>query len=154
MAYDELKDKINFAMQKTLIFQDTIYNNITLGDKLTTKNDVIKACEASGLSDLFNEELNLDTIVLENASNISDGFKKKIILARSIVHEKEIYIFDEFDYQVENKTNIILTKNIEQIKDIEHIIVLDKGRIVGEGNHEELLKNCLTYQELHKEVRQ
>lgn len=154
LAYDELKDKINFAMQKTLIFQDTVYNNITLGDKLTTKNDVIKACEASGLSDLFNEELNLDTIVLENASNISDGFKKKIILARSIVHEKEIYIFDEFDYQVENKTNIILTKNIEQIKDIEHIIVLDKGRIVGEGNHEELLKNCLTYQELHKEVRQ
>ena len=70
------------------------------------------------------------------------------------MHEKEIYIFDEFDYQVENKTNIILTKNIEQIKDIEHIIVLDKGRIVGEGNHEELLKNCLTYQELHKEVRQ
>lgn len=154
LADDELKGKINFALQKNLIFNDTVYNNITLGNKLTTKNDVVKACNDSGLSDLFNDELNLDTVILENASNISNGFKKKIILTRSIVRDKEIYIFDEFDYRVEDKTNIILTKNIEQIKDIGHIIVLDKGRIAGEGNHEELLENCLVYQELYKEVNQ
>ena len=154
LADDELKGKINFALQKNLIFNDTVYNNITLGNKLTTKNDVVKACNDSGLSDLFNDELNLDTVILENASNISNGFKKKIILARSIVRDKEIYIFDESDYRVEDKTNIILTKNIEQIKDIGHIIVLDKGRIAGEGNHEELLNNCLVYQELYKEVKQ
>lgn len=154
LADDELKGKINFALQKNLIFNDTVYNNITLGNKLTTKNDVVKACNDSGLSDLFNDELNLDTVILENASNISNGFKKKIILARSIVRDKEIYIFDESDYRVEDKTNIILTKNIEQIKDIGHIIVLDKGRIAGEGNHEELLENCLVYQELYKEVNQ
>lgn len=144
----ELKDKINFALQKDFIFHDTVYNNLVLGDKSITKNDVINACDASGLSKLFNDELNLDTIILENASNISNGFKKKIMLTRSIVREKDIYIFDEHDYRVENKTNIILTKNIEEINDIEHIIVLDKGQIVGEGNHGELLKNCLTYKKL------
>lgn len=146
----ELKDKINFAMQKNFIFHDTVYNNLVLGDKQITENDVVKACDASGLSKLFDEEYNLDTLVLEHASNISNSFKEKIMLTRSIVRDKDIYIFDAHDYHVENRTNIILTKNIEQIKDIEHIIVLDRGRIVGEGSHEELLKDCPVYQELHE----
>ena len=154
LTSEELKGKINFAMRKNFIFKDTVYNNITLGDKSITKSDVVKACDASGLSNLFSDEVNLDTIILENSSNVSNGFKKKITLARSIVHDKDIYIFDEHDYRVENKTNIILTKDIEQIKDIEHIVVLDKGQLMGEGNHEELLKNCLVYKELYMGARQ
>ena len=150
----ELKGKISFAMKKNFIFHDTVYNNIALGDKTITKGDVVKACDSSGLSKLFSDEVNLDTVILENSSSISNSFKKKITLARSIVSDKDIYIFDEHDYRVENKTNILLNKNIEQIKDIEHIIVLDKGQIVGEGNHEELLRNCIVYQELYMEGRQ
>lgn len=149
LTSSELKGKINFAIQKNFIFHDTVYNNIVLGDKLITKDDVIKACDESGLSELFSDELNLDTLILENASNISTYFKNRIMLTRSIVRDKDIYIFDEFDYRVENKTNILLTKNVEKIKDIEHIIVLDKGQLVGEGNHDELLENCLTYQKLY-----
>lgn len=148
LTSDELKGKINFAIQKHFLFHDTVYNNIALGDELITKDNVVKACNESGLSDEFNDTFNLDTLILENASNISDSIEKKIALTRSIVRDKEIYIFDEYDYHVENKTNIILTKSIEKIKDIEHIIVLDKGQIVGEGNHEELLKTCFVYKEL------
>ncbi len=109
---------------------------------------MIKACDETGLSKLFDEEFNLDTLILENASNISDDFKKKIMLTRSIVREKDIYIFDEHDYRVKNKTNIILTKNINQIKDIEHILVFDNGQIVGEGNHNKLLRDCPVYEKL------
>lgn len=149
LTSSELKGKINFAMQKNFIFHDTVYNNIALGDKAVTKDDVFKACDATGLSELFDDSVNLDTVIFENTTKVSNGFKKKIMLTRSIVHEKDIYIFDEHDYRVENKTNIILTKNIEQIKDIGRIIVMDKGQIVGEGNHDELLKNCLVYHELY-----
>lgn len=149
LTSEELKGKINFAIQKNFIFHDTVYNNIVLGDELITKSDVYKACEATGLSSEFNDEFNLDTLIFENASNLSNILQKKIMLTRSIVRDKDIYIFDEYDYRVENKTNIILTKNIEQIKDIDHIIVLDKGQVVGEGNHEELLNTCLVYKELY-----
>ena len=151
LTSSELRDKINIALQKNFIFHDTLYNNLVLGDNQIIKSDVVKACDATGLSELFNDEFNLDTMILENASNISNGTKKKIMLTRSIVREKDIYIFDEHDYRIENKTNIILTKKIEQIKDIAHIVVLDKGRIVGEGTHEELLSSCLVYQKLHGE---
>ncbi|MCR5026919.1 MAG: ABC transporter ATP-binding protein/permease [Methanobrevibacter sp.] len=123
LTSEELKGKINFAIQKNFIFHDTVYNNIVLGDELITKSDVYKACEATGLSSEFNDEFNLDTLIFENASNLSNILQKKIMLTRSIVRDKDIYIFDEYDYRVENKTNIILTKNIEQIKDIDHIIV-------------------------------
>lgn len=154
LTSDELKDKINFAMQKQYIFHDTVYNNIALGDKLITKSDVIKACDASGLSELFTDEFNLDTMILENATNISNDFKKRIMLTRGIVRDKDIYIFDEYDYHVEGKTNIILTKNIARIKDVEHIVVLNNGHIAGEGNHDELLRDCPTYQELYWEAKQ
>lgn len=149
LTSNELKGKINFAMQEKFILNDTVYNNIALGDKKITSKDVSKACDESGLSQLFNDEFNLDTMIFEQGSNISNTYKNKIMLARSIVHEKDIYIFDEYDYHVENKTNILLTKEIEQIKDIEHIIVLDQGQIVGEGNHEDLLEDCLTYNKLY-----
>ena len=95
-----------------------------------------------------------DAPISQGGTNVSGGQKQRLAIARAIVKNPEIYIFDESDYRVEDKTNIILTKNIEQIKDIGHIIVLDKGRIAGEGNHEELLENCLVYQELYKEVNQ
>lgn len=148
LTSEELKTKINIALQKNFLFRDTVYNNIVLGDKVITQSDVIKACDETGLSKLFDEEFNLDTLILENASNISDDFKKKIMLTRSIVREKDIYIFDEHDYRVKNKTNIILTKNINQIKDIEHILVFDNGQIVGEGNHNKLLRDCPVYEKL------
>lgn len=151
LTSDELKDKINFAMEKPFIFRDTVYNNIVLGDKQVTEDDVAKACDAAGLSELFNDELNLDTLILENASNISNGFKRKIVLARSIVRDKDIYIFDEHDYRIENRTNIILTKDIDKIKDVEHIVVLEKGQIAGEGSHRELLENCPAYRKLNVE---
>lgn len=70
------------------------------------------------------------------------------MLARSLLRDKEIYIFDDYDFHVEDRTNFILTRDISRIKEIEHIIVLDKGEIVGEGSHDELASKCAVYQQM------
>lgn len=143
----ELRGKINFAIQKSFLFNDTVYNNIAMGHDVS-REDMDMACERAGLKSHFSDEFNLDTVVLENASNISSTFKRKIMLARSLVRDKEIYIFDDYDFHVEDRTNFILTRDISRIKEIEHIIVLDKGEIVGEGSHDELASNCAVYQQM------
>ena len=148
----EVRSKISFAMQKNQILNDTIYNNITMGDSTITKEEIIAVCEKTGLNKLFeNENFNLDSEISENGSNISKSFKEKISLTRALVHDRDIYIFDEFNYQMENKTNIILTKNIKEIINIDHIIVLKDGKLVGEGNHDELIGNCPEYKNLYIE---
>lgn len=145
----EVRSKISFAMQANYVLNDTVYNNIIMGDKTITEEDAIIACEKTGLDKLFIEEnKNLNSLIDENGSNISPDFKKKLSLTRAIAHDRDIYIFDEHKYIVENKTNILLTKNIEEIKDLDHIIVLEEGRLAGIGNHQELIKNCLSYQNL------
>ncbi len=147
----DVRNKISFAMQTNYVLNDTVYNNIIMGDKTITEEEVIIACEKTGLSDLFIEEnKNLKSEIDENGSNISTDFKKKLSLTRAIAHDRDIYIFDEHNYIVENKTNILLTKNIEEIKDINRIIVLEEGRLAGIGNPRELISNCLSYQNLYK----
>ncbi len=146
----EVRNKISYAMKKNLILNDTIYNNITMGDKSITEEDVIAACEKTGLEYfLKRENMDLNSKLYENGTNIVPDFRQKITLTRAIAHDRDIYIFDEQFYIVENKTNIILTKNIKKIKDIDSIIVLEKGKIVGKGSHQELLETCLAYQKLY-----
>lgn len=149
-ASKDVRSRISFAMQKDFILNDTILNNIKMGDESITEDIVLDSCRKTGLDELLrNENLDLDSIIPENESNISGKFKNKLTLTRAIAHNRDIYIFDDYRYQMENKTNIILTQNACQITDVDHIIVLKSGKIVGEGNHEKLIRECSTYQKLY-----
>ena len=116
------------------------------------------------VDELLNDEEGLDKHVSQGGANISGGQKQRLSIARGIAKDAEIYIFDDafssLDYKTEkkvrqsideklkDKTKIFISQRILSIKNLDKIIVLDKGRIVGIGNHKQLMESCSLYKQI------
>jgi ATP-binding cassette subfamily B protein len=161
----ELRRKIGYVPQKSLLFSGSIDSNIRYGAQLATAGDIEKAAEvAQALDFIRSSEQGFDTLVSEGAANFSGGQKQRLSIARALAKKPEIYIFDDtfsaIDYKTDaalrkalkantaNATVLIVAQRISTIKQADQIIVLDKGVIAGMGTHSELLQNCLVYREL------
>lgn len=163
----DLRDKIGLVPQKGLLFSGTIRSNLTYGapDAIDEQlEEVIKVAQAKEFID--HKEERLDSEISQGGTNVSGGQKQRLAIARAIAKNPEIFIFDDSFSALDFKTDALLrheldkmikkTKNtvlivgqrIASIMSADQIIVLDEGRIVGKGKHDELMKDCKVYQEI------
>ena len=162
----ELRDKISIVMQKSVLFKGTIRDNIRWGKKDATDEEIIKALEiAQGLDILAKKDEGLDSLVSQGGKNFSGGQRQRLALARAIVKRPEVLILDDsasaLDFATDaalrkaiksldyNPTVFIVSQRTASIQNADKILVLDDGKLVGIGTHDELLNNNSIYQEIY-----
>ncbi|MCR4252701.1 ABC transporter ATP-binding protein/permease [Streptococcus uberis] len=160
-----LRSKIGFIPQKALLFTGTIEENIKYGKEQATVQEIHKASEISQAREFIeSKKEGFQTHLAEGGSNLSGGQKQRLSIARALVKNPDIYIFDDsfsaLDYKTDaevrkrlkevtgDATVIIVAQRVGTIMDADQIIVLDQGQIVGKGTHEELLKTNDIYHEI------
>ena len=161
----ELRKKIGYAPQKSLLFSGTIEENVCYGADTPDSERLNEALEISQAKE-FVEKLtdNVKSKISQGAVNVSGGQKQRLSIARSLYNKPEILIFDDsfsaLDYRTDKilrkelrerskgSTSLIVTQRIGTIMEADLIIVLEEGRVVGQGKHKELLKSCPIYKEI------
>lgn len=160
-----LRDMIGYVPQKGVLFSGDIASNIKFASDEITEEEMIEAAEIAQATEFISEkEDGYDTEIAQGGSNVSGGQKQRLSIARAIAKKPKIYIFDDsfsaLDYKTDAKlrkalfektgdsTVIIVAQRIATIMNADKILVLDDGKIVGEGTHKELLNSCEVYQEI------
>ncbi len=163
-----LRNKISYISQKATLFTGTVRSNIVYGDngRKPADDDAVRSAVSTAQAAEFVDKLadGYDGYVAQGGSNLSGGQKQRISIARAIARDPEIFIFDDsfsaLDYKTDrtlrkaldsecgDATRIIVAQRIGTIRDADRIIVLDEGKIVGMGRHDELMKNCEVYQQI------
>ena len=163
-----LHDKIGYVSQKAVIFNDTVTGNVAYGDNgkgKISKEKVKEAIEVAQGKDFVEKmENTYDTQMAQSGTNVSGGQKQRLSIARAIARDPEIYIFDDsfsaLDYKTDSilrkelkkytkdATTLIVAQRIGTIMNADKILVLDEGKVVGEGTHKELLKTCEVYKQI------
>ncbi|EGP5624895.1 ABC transporter ATP-binding protein [Enterococcus faecium] len=167
MTQEQIRSHISYVPQKAFLFSGTILSNLQMGNEYASTEELSKAIKIAQLEELVDTLPDgLDSFVAQGGSNYSGGQKQRICIARALIKPAEIYVFDDsfsaLDYKTDaalraalhkhmsEKTLVIVAQRLSTIQQADNIIVLDKGKIVGQGTHEELLSNCQTYQEFAK----
>ena len=162
ITLESYRNMISVVSQQIYLFNDTIRNNICIYKKVS--DEVIEtACKDSGLED-FLKEVSLDYVVGQNGAMLSGGQKQKIALARALVHDKPIIIFDEVtsntdvysEHQIngllhtrlKEKTVIIITHKQEILQDVDQIVMLKDGAVVGTGKYDDLAINNAEFKDM------
>ena len=161
----ELRKRIGFVPQKGVLFSGTIESNIKYGDENISDEKMIEAAQIAQAEEFINTKPDkYNDPIAQGGGNVSGGQKQRLSIARAIAIDPEILVFDdsfsaldlktdkilreELEKHTKNKTVIIVAQRISTIMNADQIIVLDEGKIVGKGTHEELLKTCETYQQI------
>ena len=162
---EELRSKIGYVPQKACLFSGSIEDNLRFGDEHATEEQMRKALEISCSSE-FVDKLSdgMQSFISQNANNLSGGQKQRLSIARALTRKAEIYIFDDsfsaLDFATDARVRENLAKNIDAtiiivaqrigtILNADKIVVLDKGKTVGIGRHEELMENCEEYRQIY-----
>lgn len=162
---EELRSKIGYVPQKACLFSGSIEDNLRFGDEHATEEQMRKALEIS-CSNEFVDKLSdgMQSFISQNANNLSGGQKQRLSIARALTRKAEIYIFDDsfsaLDFATDARVRENLAKNIDAtiiivaqrigtILNADKIVVLDKGKTVGIGRHEELMENCEEYRQIY-----
>ena len=168
MELENLHNKLGYVSQKAVLFKGTVLSNLRLGKtnrKEVTINEAWKALDVSQSTNFVKKmEKDLNSEISQGGTNVSGGQKQRLSIARAIARNPEIYIFDdafsaldfktdyilrrELNKECHDATKIIVASRIGTIKDANKILVLDSGKCVGLGTHDELLKNCSVYREI------
>lgn len=164
----DLRNRLGYIPQKSTLFSGTIASNIAYGDNgrfKATLREVIKAAKVGQASEFIEQkEGSYSAKVSEGGRNFSGGQKQRLTISRAIAREPEIYIFDDsfsaLDYKTDKRlrqslketakeaTVLIVAQRIGTIRNADKIYVIDKGRIVGEGRHDDLMTSCDIYKEI------
>ena len=164
-TFEALREKIGFVPQKAFLFSGTVAENIGYGEENISEEDMKKAAEIAQAKEFVETaEVGYEGHVAQNGGNFSGGQKQRLSIARAIAKKAEIFVFDDsfsaLDYRTdrilrmalkkESKgvTNIIVAQRIGTIMDADRILVIEDGKIVGNGTHKELMQSCSTYQEI------
>lgn len=163
---EDLRKNIGIVMQNKVLFSGTIKDNIEFGNRELDERELAKALNIAQASEIIkNKENGLEEKVEENGRNFSGGQKQRLTIVRAIAREPRILILDdsmsaldlltdkklrdELEKIKKDKILIIVSQRISTIKDLDKIIVVDNGKIVGQGRHEELLKTSEVYKEIN-----
>lgn len=161
----DLHEQIGYVPQKGILLSGTIESNIKYGKKDATREDVINAANIAQAEEFISsKEEGYDSSIAQGGTNVSGGQKQRLSIARALATQAPIYIFDDsfsaLDFKTDaalrgaikeklsNATLLIVAQRVSTIMHANQIIVLDEGKVVGKGTHEELLKNCPTYYEI------
>ena len=163
----DLREKIGFVPQKGVLFSGTIASNLRFGRDDATDEEIRLAAEIAQASEFIDaKDDKYDSAIAQGGSNVSGGQKQRLSIARAIAKNPKIFIFDDSFSALDLKTDaalrkalsdnvkdctvIIVAQRISTILHADQILVLDDGRIVGKGTHEELMKSCEVYQQIAK----
>lgn len=165
MSQEDLRAKIGFVPQKTVLFSGTIAENIKYGKDDAKIEEIKHAATVAQAADFVNSmEGGYEHVIAQGGTNVSGGQKQRLSIARALVRNPEIYIFDDsfsaLDFKTDAKlraalkeetakaTVLIVAQRVATVMDADRIIVLDDGKIVGIGTHKELLTSCKVYYEI------
>lgn len=161
----ELRDKLGVIPQKAILFSGTIAQNIRFGKKDASQKEIEEAARIAQAYDfIMAKEHGFDEEISEGATNVSGGQKQRLSIARALVRKAPIYIFDdsfsaldfktdailrhELKKEMKNSIMLVVAQRISSIMDADLIIVLNEGKVVGQGTHKQLLKECQIYYEI------
>ncbi|MCD7112127.1 ABC transporter ATP-binding protein [Limosilactobacillus agrestis] len=166
LSQHDLHEVISITQQQAVLFSGTIRSNLKFGYEEATDKEMWRALEIAQAADFVREEGGLDTVVEQNGSNFSGGQRQRLAIARTIIKPASIYIFDDSfsaldfetdaklraalakDPQIQQAVTVIVAQRISTVVDADQIIVLDEGRVVGQGTHQELKAHNKTYQQI------
>ncbi len=163
----ELRNEIGFVPQKGVLFSGTIASNLRFGNSNASDEQIKEAAQIAQADDFVEEKKEgYESQIAQGGSNVSGGQKQRLAIARAIAKQPKIFIFDDsfsaldmktdvklrraLEDHVKDCTMIIVAQRISTILHADQILVLDDGRIVGKGKHEELLRTCDVYQQIAK----
>ena len=167
ITMNALRDELGFVPQKGVLFSGTIASNLRYGREDATDEEIREAAEIAQASDFIDEKsAGYDSPIAQGGSNVSGGQKQRLSIARAIAKNPKVFIFDDsfsaldlktdaalrkaLAEKVSDSTVIIVAQRISTVLHAEQILVMDEGRIVGRGTHEELLANCEVYRQIAK----
>lgn len=163
---DQLRSKVGFVMQKAVLFKGTIRENIRWGNPNATDEEIEQAIDLAQATDVVRTKGGLDAMVEQEGRNLSGGQKQRLTIARALVRKPEILVLDDsasaldmvtdarlrqaiagLDY---HPTVFIVSQRTASIMNADEILVLDDGKIVGQGKHDDLVENCEIYREIYE----
>ncbi len=167
----ELMENISFVFQNTTLFKDSIFNNVAIGRKGATREEVLNALSLAQCDDIIAElPQGIDTVIGSEGTYLSGGQQQRIALARAILKDAPIIILDEAtaladpenEYLIQkaisqitkDKTVIMIAHRLSTVQNVDNIFVVENGRIVEEGNHAELVENNGLYSRMWDEFNQ
>lgn len=167
MSLKKLRDLISYVPQRNFLFRGTIQENISFNEDTGDFNSVVEAAKVSQAYEFISQmPLGFETMVSQGGSNFSGGQKQRLALARALFKQADIYIFDDSFSALDAATDakvrvgiqqaldqaavVIIAQRLQSIVTVDKIIVMDKGRIVGEGSHQQLLKDNRQYRLIAK----
>jgi ATP-binding cassette subfamily B protein len=167
----ELMENISFVFQNTTLFKDSIYNNVAIGRKGASREDVKKALSLAQCDDIIDELPDgIDTVIGSEGTYLSGGQQQRIALARAILKDAPIIILDEAtaladpenEYMIQkaiseitkDKTVIMIAHRLSTVRNVDKIYVVDSGRIVEQGNHDSLVEENGLYSRMWDEFNQ
>ncbi len=165
ISQDTLRGKIGFVPQGPVLFSGTVTDNIRFADKTASMEEVEQAAKVAQAYDFISKmPQGFDSDIAQGGTNVSGGQKQRISIARAVIRKPEIYAFDDsfsaldlktdaqlraaLKSEILNSTVLIVAQRISTIMDADRIIVLEDGKIVGIGKHDELLRDCTVYKEI------
>jgi ATP-binding cassette subfamily B protein len=165
LKLEDLYHQIGYVPQKGVLFSGTVKSNISFGNKHLSDAEIKEAAGVAQATEFINKlDKKYDHEIAQGGANVSGGQKQKLSIARAIAVKPKIYFFDDsfsaLDFKTDAKlrqhltrktkeqTTLIVGQRVSTIMNVDKIIVLDKGKIVGQGTHQELLKNNSVYQEI------
>jgi ATP-binding cassette subfamily B multidrug efflux pump len=161
----DLRDKIGYIPQKGMLFSGTIASNLRYANEEAPDNSLKEAADIAQASEfIFEKPEGFEAEISQGGANVSGGQKQRLSIARALVKRAPIYIFDDsfsaLDFKTDSalrkalkektssSTVLIVTQRVSTIKSADQIIVLEEGKVVGKGKHEELMEDCETYREI------
>ena len=162
-----LRDNLGFVPQQAVLFYGTIKDNLKFGKKDATDDEINQALSIAQAQHFISKlPEGLDTFVSQSGKNFSGGQKQRLSIARALVKQPEVYVFDDsfsaLDFKTDvalrtalkkytkNSAAIIVAQRVSSIIDADNILVINDGEIVGQGKHSDLLLNCPVYQDIVK----
>lgn len=163
-AKDELVNKVSVVPQKVALFKESIRDNLRMADPNVSEEKMWEALDIAQAKEIvLNKEGQLDHMIEQGGKNLSGGQRQRLSIARALCKDFDILILDDsfsaLDYQTEaklrmalktlNKTIVNVSQRASSIKNADKILVLDDGKLVGFGSHDELMKSCELYKEIY-----
>ncbi|NLI92755.1 MAG: ABC transporter ATP-binding protein [Peptococcaceae bacterium] len=165
VSQQELREKIGYVPQKAILFSGTIKSNLKYGVEDAAESELNKAAViAQAIDFIRSKDEGFGANISQGGANVSGGQKQRLSIARALVKKPEIFIFDDsfsaLDFKTEaalrkalkaettDSTILVVAQRISTIMNADQIIVLDEGKIVGKGKHQELMENCEVYQQI------
>ena len=163
-AQKDLRSRIGFVPQSAIIFTGTVRSNVAYGNPDATDEDVRRALSVAQAEFVDSMDSGIDSEISKHGRNISGGQKQRICIARAICKDPMIFVFDDsfsaLDYKTDRelrsalrreaagRTSIIVAQRIGTVMDADRILVLDHGKVIGDGTHSELLESCPLYRDM------